>query len=230
MFQQLPAATQRDLVAFMRSLVTADKRQRLDAALAARTNHLTVVIEDIFQPHNASAVLRTCECFGLSDVHIVEQHHRYRPNPDITMGAHKWLRLQRYRQAGHDNPRQCIERLRANGYRIIATALTDHAVTLDQLAIDDKCALCFGTEETGLSSAFLEAADATVTIPMYGFTQSLNISVSVAICLHQLRSRMLQNNIPPALGPQDHLELQYHWLLKILRHGPRVVKAYLGRN
>lgn len=214
----------------MLGFITPEKRARMEAVLARRTRYISVVLEDIYQTQNASAVLRSCECFGVQDLSIIENHYKFSANVDVTMGAHKWLTLQRYHRRDADNVGQCISRLRENGYRIVATALSDKALPLHELPLDQKTALCFGTEEYGLSEAMLANADAHVVIPMQGFTQSFNISVSAAICLYHLRNRLDASGIDWSLSADEQQEILFNWLHKQIRYSHKIVKGFLNRQ
>ena len=142
--------------------------------MLSRTRYLTVVLEDIFQSQNASAVLRTCDCFGIQDVHIIENRNPYEINPDVELGSAKWLNMNRYNKSGH-NTLEAFTELRKKGYKIIATSPHKNDLMIQDLPIEHKIALVFGSEREGLSDIALQNADAFVKIPMYGFTESFNI-------------------------------------------------------
>lgn len=186
----LPPDQRAALLAQFTALVTPQRLQRMDEVLAARTARLAVVFEDVYHPHNASAVLRTSECLGLQDVHIVEQTKSFRPLRDIARGSARWLTLRRW---GGEHPGDidaCLASLRAGGYAILATSPETDAVPLEEVPLERPLAVCFGTEETGLSPAAFAAADVRVTIPTPGFTRSLNVSVTAALVLHHLATRL----------------------------------------
>jgi tRNA (guanosine-2'-O-)-methyltransferase len=164
--------------------VSDSKKQLIDRILEFRTRHITVVLEDIFQPHNASAVIRSCDCFGIQDLHIIENRNEYILNPNVTQGSSKWVDLIRHNKPEEDNTRHCLQALKDQGYKLIATAPHEQGLDIHDLPLDQKFALVFGTELEGLSPQALKACDQTVRLPMYGFTESFNISVSVALCLH----------------------------------------------
>lgn len=205
-------ALKQSLATYLAQFVTEPRRHLIEAVLAQRTRHITVMLENIFQPHNASAVLRSCDCFGVQDVHVVEDENEYRINRDVALGSNKWLTLHRYRTAAKDNTARCIEALRHQGYRIVATTLAEGAIPLHSLPIDHKLALCFGTEEHGLSPVAHELADTFVHIPMVGFTQSFNISVSAALCLYDLTHRLRRANVAWQLSEAEQLTLRIEWL------------------
>lgn len=211
---QLPAAARAELYRQLVGLVTPQRLQRMDAVLAARTAHLTVVFEDIYHPHNASAVLRTCECLGLQDVHIVEDTKRFRPARRIARGSARWLTLRKWGGEGGGDLPGCLAHLRAAGYAIAATSPDPAAVPLDEVSLERPLALCFGTEETGLSPAAFAEADVKITIPTPGFTRSLNVSVTVALVLHNLATRLRAGAPPSAwrLPAQRCDDLRLVWL------------------
>lgn len=170
------------------------------------------MLEDIYQPHNASACLRSCECLGVQDIHIVETRNEYRPNNEVSMGSAKWLTLQRYRTSA-----SAIETVRSRGYRIVATTPNEDGYDLDTLPLDQPVALFFGTEEEGLTSEALEAADDTMRLPMYGFTQSYNISVTVAVTLSHLVARLRKSDIHWNLTDSEKSELTLAFYRRIIK-------------
>jgi tRNA (guanosine-2'-O-)-methyltransferase len=184
------------------------------AVLAERTRYVTVAIEDIFQPHNASAVLRTCDCFGVQDIHIIENRNTYRLNPGVELGTAQWLSLHRYNEASQNTP-LAIDHLRASGYRVVATTPHTNQTALPEFSLEaGPVALLFGTEMHGLSETALELADEHVVIPMYGFVESFNISVSAAIILSHLsdRLRASQAAIDYHLTQEEQESLYLDWL------------------
>lgn len=225
----LEASTEDALVAYLLQFVTPAKRARMEAVMAARTSHLQVVLEDIYQPHNASAVLRSCECFGIQHLHVVENRHRYTLNREVALGASKWIHLHRYRETEADNTRTCLEALRSRGYRIVATSLDPASLPLHALPVGERLSLWFGTEELGLSDQVLQAADAHVHIPMFGFTQSFNISVSVALCLYDLRRRIQDAGLPWALNSAEQREVYRLWIRSTVRKADILERAFLAK-
>lgn len=174
---------------FLSQFITDERKQRFEEVLNWRTRHLTVVLEDIFQPHNASAVLRTCDLCGVQDIHVVENRNHYDVNPEVVMGSTKWLSLYHYNETEYNTP-TAFERLRGEGYKIVATCPHWDDFTPEALPLDEPVALVFGTEKEGLSDYAIENADMHVQIPMFGFTESYNISVSAALLLYTLTNRL----------------------------------------
>ncbi len=216
---QMDPETRLRVIEFLNEFVTLNKRQKFEQVLDQRTRHLTLVLEDIYQPHNASAVIRTADCFGIQDVHIIENKNRFTLNPNVSVGASKWTTMHRYNKRDTDNLQLCMESLKQRGYTVVATTPHRDDVELEQLPIDKPLALAFGTEVTGLTPEFLEQADGFVKIPMFGFTESFNISVSVALVLYNLSQRLRNSSVDWALSEDEKLELRLTWLRKVLaRH------------
>ncbi len=224
-----PDAVER-AIARLEPFVTDAKKALMAEVLAQRTGHVRVVLEDLFQPHNASAAMRSCECFGVQHLHVIEQRYNYSTNPDVDMGSRKWMTLHRHRKPDSDNRLECIRSLRAKGYRIVATALRPDALPLPDLPVDEPVALFFGTEDEGLSQTILDEADMAVRIPMFGFTQSFNISVSVALCLHDICTRLRRSSVDWQLPPLEQREIYLTWLRRTVRHADRILNHLATRS
>ena len=219
-----------ELVRYLGGFVTAERLARMQEVLSHRSRYISVVLEDIFQPHNASAVLRTCDAFGIQDVHIIERKNEYRINPDVALGSAQWLSLHRYKQERADSV-AVLGRLKQQGYRIVATAPHAEGHSLFDFPLaDGPIALVFGTELTGISQEIIENADAFLTIPMYGFVESFNISVSVAICLSHLSTQMRTMGLPWALETGERNHLLYDWLRSSVKHSDRIIEEYRLRQ
>ena len=218
---------QQNIIDYLSGFINEERRERLRDILRKRTRHITVVLEDIYQPQNASAVLRTCECLGIQEIHVIENHHEYRLNPAVVQGASKWIELVRYNQAGEDNTRACIEDLRQRDYRIIAMDPAPGGKTPEQLDVSEKLALCFGSEEPGLSGTLQDLADDTVRIPLHGFTQSYNLSVSAAISLYSLVTTLRNSGVNWQLGAGDATGLYIKWLAQSTPSGQQLLEDYL---
>lgn len=208
--------------------VSDHKKQFIDRVLLNRTRHVTVVLEDIYQSQNASAVVRTCECMGLQDVHIVENTAKYDINVRVLKGSNKWLDLRRYRTKGENNTAVCFDYLRKHGYKILVADPSEECTSIHDLdASHQKVALVFGNELRGLSSFAWEQADEKIRIPMYGFTESLNISVSVAICLNSLLTRLRHGNVGVGLSAEEKEMIRLAWYRKIVRRSDTLEREFL---
>jgi tRNA (guanosine-2'-O-)-methyltransferase len=208
--------SRRELLEYLSQFVSPSRVERMEEVLGLRTRFLTVVLEDCFQPYNASACLRSCEAFGVQDVHLIENRTTFRVNRDIALGAGNWLTLARY-QNGPASTAECVRSLKDRGYRIVATAPRGDAVPLEEFELTEKTALLFGTELDGLSPAALSLADGCVAISTPGFMQSLNLSVCVAVCVHHLTAKLRASALPWRLSEEEKLDLRLAWMKQTTR-------------
>lgn len=207
--------TRKELLDFLLTYITPNKQRKFDEIIEQRTRHITIVLENIFQPHNASAVLRTCDCFGIQDVHIIENEYKYEVNPDVALGSSKWLNLIKYDKL-ENNTRPALDALKQKGYKIIATTPHQDDINLQDLPVDSKIALLFGTELEGLSDTALEEADAFMKIPMYGFTESFNISVTAALVMFHLTEKLRNSDIGWKLTEEERIDVKLDWARKAI--------------
>ncbi len=214
-----------DRIEFLSQYLTENKRQIMSEVILNRTRHVSIVLEDIYQPHNASACLRSCDCLGLQDVHVIENRNEYRPNHNVAMGASKWLDFHQY-----GNTKKCLSKLRAGGFRIVATTPNTDGFTPVDLPLDRPVALLFGSEEQGLTAEALEMADDTLRLPMYGFTQSYNISVTVAVTLSRIVERLHAGEIGDAwkIDPVAREKLLLEWYRRIVTRHDLLEERHFG--
>ncbi len=203
------------LVAYLQQFITAARAEKMSAVLQRRTRRVAVVLEDLHKPYNASAVLRSCEAFGVQDVYAVESTNPFEPARAVTRGADRWLSVQGYADAA-----TCLTALRDRQYRLVAMSPHADSYSLEQLPIDEKLAIAFGSELWGLSPELSAAADYRARIPMAGFTESFNLSVSVAICLYELTQRLRASDLDWGLSDREQLELKLTWIRRTLRSSP----------
>lgn len=214
------------VVAYLEQFVTEERQARLTEILANRTRHVTVVLEDLFQTQNISAVLRTCDCYGVQDVHVIKHRNEFEVHKDISMGADKWLSIHQYPQSEH-NVKDCIDRLHEQGYWVAATLPDEQKRTIFDLPVERKTAFLFGTELTGLSDEVIRYADGNVLIPMYGFTESFNISNSAAIILSHFSERMRHSEAQWQLPAVEKEELYFEWLQKSVKNPDGLIDYFL---
>lgn len=208
----------KDKINFFKQFITENRYKLFEKIIQERTRYISVLLEDIYRPQNASAVLRTCDCFGVQDVHIIENHNEYRINPDVALGASKWLTLKKYNNSESNTP-DAIQTLKAQGYRMVATSPHSRDTTPESFDIEKgKFVLMFGSEKPGLSSIVFDNADEFLSIPMYGFTESFNISVSAAIILNRLSRRLRETAIDYRLPPESRNEILLQWLRKSVKN------------
>ncbi|MBM3435041.1 MAG: RNA methyltransferase [Bacteroidetes bacterium] len=213
-------------LAFLSGFVSNNKKQLFDKIIRDRTRYITVMVEDLYQPHNISAVLRTCDCFGIQDVHIIENRNRFEVNDDIAVGSSKWLTIKKY-DNGNNSVLDAIGLLKKNGYRIIAASPHKNNLSLSDLTLDSRTAFLFGTELEGLSESAIKNADGFIKIPMYGFTESFNISVSVAIVLHEITQKLRSSEIKWHLNEHEVTEIKLGWIKNVIKRAELYEERFL---
>lgn len=221
---------EKKLIEFLSGHITPGRKALFEKVLKNRTRHLTVVLENIYQPQNASAVLRSCDCFGIQDVHIIENDNKFRVSENVSLGASKWLTLNKYDSA-ENNTLECINKLKNEGYRIIATTPHSNDVNLEEFNITEgKAAIVFGTELTGITDTVMDNADEFMKIPMYGFTESFNISVSAAIVLHHLVHKLRNSGINWELSEDEKTQIMLEWIKKTIKKGELLEERFKQIN
>ena len=211
-----------ELFAYLEDFLTPRRRALFIEVLNRRTKHITVVTEGVYQLHNTSAVIRSCDIFGVQELHVIEEVEGKRIDKEIAMGAQKWVDVIRY-----ESPEECVKSLRDKGYKIIATTPHGDAKGPKELALDQKLALFFGKEGDGLSDYILQEADAHLKIPMYGFTESLNISVAAAISLYELIDRLKASEVKWALSEEEILQKRWEWTVKSIKNADQIIDRFL---
>jgi tRNA (guanosine-2'-O-)-methyltransferase len=215
-----------DLIQFLETAMVEDRIKLIDKNVNERTKYVTVVLENIFQPQNASAVMRSCDCFGVQNLHVIENSNEYQLNPDVVLGSSKWVDLKRY-NSKEENTLDAINSLKKEGYRIIATTPHTNDILLPDFDLTKgKSAFFFGTELTGLSDVVMENADEFVKIPMYGFTESFNISVSASLVLNHLASTLRRSGVDWELTEDEKLDLKLEWYKKSVKSGVKMIHRF----
>jgi len=217
--------TDLNYLAYLEGFLTDNRKERFEAVLSNRTNHFTVVVEDVFQMHNTSAVMRSCEVFGIQQLNIIEQRFGKSIDKQIAMGAQKWVDINTF-----ETVNSSIETMRAKGYQIIATTPHNDSCMLTDFDISKPSAIYFGTEKEGLSEEVISQADGYIKIPMVGFTESLNISVSAAIILQDITTRLRQSNVNWHLSEEELLEKRLAWAKNTIKDIKRIEKRYFEEN
>lgn len=213
------------LLTYLEEYLTDNKKELIQEILDKRTRHLTIVLEDIYQSQNASAVLRSCECIGIQDVHIIENINEYTLNRDVVRGSAKWLDLYHYK-AEENNTQFAINSLKEKGYKIIATTPHERSSTIEKLDLNDKTAIVFGTEGEGISQQVMDMADGFVKIPMVGFTESYNISVAAALTMYTLKRRLEDLGSNWHLSEEEVLDLKLKWAKSIIKRSDLIVNRF----
>ncbi|OMP32770.1 MULTISPECIES: RNA methyltransferase [Mangrovimonas] len=209
------------LLEYLETYLTDSRKQRFEEVLAQRTKHFTVATEDVFQLHNTSAVIRSCDVFGIQEVHIVEERNSRRIDREIAMGAQKWVDINRYHSV-----KSCVADLKKKGYQIVATTPHTNDCELHEFDFTKKSCFFFGRETEGLSEDVLKEADCYLKIPMVGFTESLNISVSAAIILQHVTSKMRLSDLDWRLTEAEIFEKRMDWVKKSIKNYDKIVAHY----
>lgn len=210
---------------FLENILTDNRKERFLNVLENRTNHFTIAVEDIFQMHNASAVMRSCEVFGIQELNVIEERYGKSIDKEIAMGAQKWVDINTF-----DSVKSCLDSVKSKGYQIIATTPHDNDCLLEDFDITKPSALFFGTERDGLSEEIMQRADGFLKIPMVGFTESLNISVSAAIIIQNLTNRLRRSTIDWHLSEEEMLVKRLAWAKSSIKDIKRIEARYFEEN
>lgn len=211
-----------EYLVYLEDFLTENRKAKFLEVLQFRTKHFTVAIEDVFQMHNTSAVMRSCDVFGIQELHVVEQKFGKSIDAEIAMGAQKWVDVKQYQ-----TNQSCINTLKEKGYQIVATSPHIDSCLLDDFDVSKKSALFFGTERDGLSEDVMAQADCFLKIPMVGFSESLNISVAAAIILQNLTSRLRNSELDWKLSEEEIFFKRIDWAKKSIKDIQRIEERFI---
>ncbi|TXE18529.1 RNA methyltransferase [Psychroserpens burtonensis] len=209
------------LLQHLETFLTDRRKEKFVKILSQRTKHFTVATEDVYQLHNTSAVMRSCDVFGIQELHIIEEQNSKDIDREIAMGAQKWVDLKRYNSVN-----DTIKGLKANGYQIVATTPHEKDSVLSEFDVTKKSCFFFGRETEGLSQEVIGEADCFLKIPMVGFTESLNISVSAAIILHDVTTKLKASDVAWQLSEEEQLEKRIDWCKKTIKSYDQVIERF----
>jgi len=213
------------LLTYLEGFLTERRKELFKQVLSERTRHFTVVLEDIFQQHNASAVVRTCDIFGVQDIHVIENRYVNKVSRHVAKGAQKWLDFYRYNE-DTNNTKDCLESLRNQGYQIIATTPHNDSCVLQDFDITKKSAFVFGVEKAGVTDFMMQEADGYLKIPMVGFTESFNISVAAAIILQDVTTKLKNSTIDWQLSSEEKMIIYQNWVEKTIKNVDKIKEHY----
>ncbi len=210
-------------IAALSKFLAPRRLKKITYNIKERTDFITVVLDDIYQIHNASAVLRSCDAFGILDVYVVENKNKFQPAKGISNSADKWLNIKKF-----SNYDECYKELKDNDYKICVTVPpSENSVFLDDFEIKEKIAIVIGSEVSGVSDFFKEKADMFLSIKMRGFVESLNLSVSTGIILYEFRKKLENSNIDWRLSPVKKSKTIYKWFKKTVYFSDKITEANL---
>jgi tRNA (guanosine-2'-O-)-methyltransferase len=213
------------LLEYLEGFITENRKEGFLRVLKNRTKHFTIAMEDVYQLHNTSAVMRSCEVFGIQELNVVEEKFGKRIDTEIAMGAQKWVDINAF-----DSITGCLDNIQSHGYQIIATTPHEDDCLLEDFDISKPSALFFGTERDGLSEEILKRADGFLKIPMVGFTESLNISVSAAIIIQNVTERLRKSNIQWQLSEDEIIEKRLQWAKNTIKDIKRIEARYYSEK
>ena len=214
---------------YLEGYLTDHKKNLFQKILMQRTRHFTIAVEDIYRDHNAGALVRTSDCFGIQDIHIIEDHYNFNVLHNISKGSERWVDYHLY-QEEKNNSRACVNNLKSLGYQIVATSPHQNECLLEDFDIRPKSAFFFGGEREGLSDEVLQQADVFLKIPMLGFTESFNISVAAAIILYDLTQKLRKSkDIPWQLTEKEIVDKKIDWAISSIPHGEKIRDYYFEK-
>ena len=225
MLENLNTIQKQALLEYLKTFVSDERLKRFDEVLAERIGHMHIVLEDIYQEHNASAVLRSVDCFGIQNVHFIETRNFYKVSDDVALGASQWLNIHR-----HKNTKETLSELKSQGFKIVATTPHKNDKTIYDFDVTQKFALVFGTEKEGISQDIFDMADEFVKIPMYGFTESFNISVCAAMCMNEFSNKIRKEIPNPYLAENEKQAIYIEWLKKSIKKCDLIIKDFISKN
>ena len=217
------------LLTYLEGFVTDKRKNLFRNILQDRTRHFTIVLEDIYQQHNASAVIRSCDIFGIQDIHVIENKYKSKVSKNIAKGSQKWLSFHNYKE-DTNNTLECLNTLKSKGYQIIATSPHNNSSILHDFDISKKSAFVFGVEKTGVSDLVINNADGILKIPMVGFTESLNISVAAAIILENLTFKLRNSSVDWKLTNEEQKILYASWIEKTIKNVDEIKERFIENN
>jgi tRNA (guanosine-2'-O-)-methyltransferase len=218
---------QKALCEYLCRFVTERRLQRIEHVLNNRTHFIQLVLENIFQEHNASAILRTCDAFGIQNIHAIETKNQLKFNADIALGSEQWVNVHSHLEK---STAAVFQELREQGYTIVATSPHHNAYTPFNIPLNTKIALVMGTEKQGLETESLNLADCCLYLPMVGFAESFNVSVSAALALQPIMHRLRNSQQHIGLTEHEKLKLKIEWLIKSIRNGKSLANAFLNNK
>jgi tRNA (guanosine-2'-O-)-methyltransferase len=216
-----------ELIEHLSQFLTEERLHLFQQKLNERSNRITLVLEDVFQSRNISAAMRSADCFGIQNIHIIENKNNFVKDKSVSLGAGKWINIKQY-NTEENNTINCLKKLKKEGYQIIATSPHNSNISLEEIDVkNNKIAIILGTELTGLSEKALSFADKRMKINMYGFTESLNISVSAAICCQSISSKMRKETTGWEVTEEEKTDILLNWIRNSIKSGKQIEEKFL---
>ena len=208
--------------AYLKNFLTPERLSKIEHHSLESSEFVLPVVEDVYQFRNAAAIVRSVEASGFHRVVALEQQNVFNPNLRVTKGADTWVEVEKLpADIGS------IQQIKNRGYKIVAVSPEKNAVPLPDFQLTEPVALVFGTEWKGVTDELLDFADQTLIIPMYGFTRSYNVSVAAAICLYELKQKLINSGLDYKLNEEKRLTLMIRWAVNSIRSGDEIYRKFL---
>lgn len=210
---------------YLQQFLTDERLQKINHFAPESSDFVLPVIEDVYQFRNAAAIVRSVEACGFHKIVAMESQNKFNPNLRVTKGAETWVEVERL-----PHSLDSIEMIKNRGYKIVAVSPENNATLLPDFQITEPVALVFGTEAEGVTDEILNFADETLAIPMYGFTRSFNVSVAAAICVYELKQKLMRSNLDYKLSEEKLWKMKVRWAVNSIKSGEQILAKYLKDN
>ena len=208
---------------YLKQFITDERLSKIEHFSQESSDFVLPIMEDVYQFRNAAAIVRSVEACGFHHVVALEEENVFNPNLKVTKGAETWVKVEKM-----PNNLDSLKEIKNRGYKILAVSPENNATMLPDYEVKEPIALVFGTELEGVSDEILDFADETLAIPMYGFTKSFNVSVAAAICMYELKQKLMKSGIEYQLSDQKLLELKIRWAKNSIKSSEQILERFLG--
>ena len=208
---------------YLKQFLTDERLSKIEHFSQESSDFVLPVMEDVYQFRNAAAIVRSVEACGFHHVVALEEENVFNPNLKVTKGAETWVKVEKM-----PNNLDSLKEIKNRGYKILAVSPENNATMLPDYEVKEPIALVFGTELEGVSDEILDFADETLAIPMFGFTKSFNVSVAAAICMYELKQKLMKSGIDYQLSDQKLLELKIRWAKNSIKSSEQILERFLG--
>ena len=215
--------TNQEIYDYLQQFLTNERLSKIEHFSKESSDFVLPVMEDVYQFRNAAAIVRSVEACGFHHVVALEEENVFNPNLKVTKGAETWVQVEKM-----PNNLDSLKEIKSRGYRILAVSPEKNATMLPDYEVKEPIALVFGTELEGVSDEILDFADETLAIPMFGFTKSFNVSVAAAICMYELKQKLMKSGIEYQLSDEKLLELKIRWAKNSIKSSEQILERFLG--
>ena len=208
---------------YLKQFLTDERLSKIEHFSHESSDFVLPVMEDVYQFRNAAAIVRSVEACGFHHVVALEEENVFNPNLKVTKGAETWVKVEKM-----PNNLDSLKEIKNRGYKILAVSPENNATMLPDYEVKEPIALVFGTELEGVSDEILDFADETLAIPMFGFTKSFNVSVAAAICMYELKQKLMKSGIDYKLSDEKLLEMKIRWAKNSIKSSEQILERFLG--